>query len=265
MNKPIPTHTDANTSWTMLVAEASAAAKAEPHLATFFRAHVLQHDSLAAAISHILSQRLQGEAIAATTLEALFLDTLARHPDTVEAIVLDLHAIRQRDCACQHLYQPLCFFKGFHALCAHRIMHLLWTGGHQPLALLLQSRSASVFDIDIHPAAHIGHGVMLDHGTGIVIGETASVGDNVSIMQGVTLGGTGKESGDRHPKIGNGVLISVSAIILGNIRIGDGAQIAAGSVVLDPVAPHTTVAGVPAKVVGKPHSAAPALDMDHSI
>lgn len=265
MNKATPTHTDANTAWTMLVAEATTAANAEPRMVPFFHAHVLQHDSFAAAISHILSQRLQGEAIAAAKLEDLFLDTLARHPAVVETMALDLQAIRQRDCACQHLYQPLCFFKGFHALCAHRIMHLLWTGGHQALALLLQSRSAAVFDIDIHPAARIGRGVMLDHGTGIVIGETASVGDNVSLMQGVTLGGTGKESGDRHPKIGNGVLVSVSAIILGNIRIGDGAQIAAGSVVLDPVAPHTTVAGVPAKVVGKPHSAAPALDMDHSI
>ncbi|NND69077.1 MAG: serine O-acetyltransferase, partial [Halioglobus sp.] len=161
------------------------------------------------------------------------------------------------------LYVPFLYFKGFHALQTHRVAHCLWQNGRESLALFFQNRMSAEFGVDIHPAAQLGSGILLDHATGVVIGETAVVGNNVSILQSVTLGGTGKDEGDRHPKIGDGVLISAGAKILGNIRVGEGAKIGAGSVVLEDVPPHTTVAGVPAKIVGRPASDSPALDMDH--
>jgi serine O-acetyltransferase len=160
---------------------------------------------------------------------------------------------------------PFLYFKGFQALQSYRASHWLWNQDRKPLALYLQSRISEAFDVDIHPAARIGKGILIDHGTGVVIGETAVVGDNVSMLHEVTLGGTGKESGDRHPKVGHGVLIGAGAKILGNIRIGDGSKIAAGSIVLDEVPAHTTVAGIPAKPVGRPKSVEPALLMDQSV
>ena len=190
---------------------------------------------------------------------------LAEDSTIGEATRADLQAVRDRDCACCGYATPFLYYKGFHALQAHRVAHWLWQQGRKPLALFFQNRISVEFGVDIHPAARIGRGIMLDHATGVVIGETATVGDDVSIMQGVTLGGTGKESGDRHPKVGSGVLISAGATILGNIHIGDGAMIAAGSVVLHEVPPHTAVAGVPAKVVGPPHEERPALGMDHRV
>jgi serine O-acetyltransferase len=180
-----------------------------------------------------------------------------------EAIRNDLKAVVERDSACHELYIPFLYFKGFHSLQTHRVAHWLWTHGRESLALFFQNRMSTEFGVDIHPAARLGSGIMLDHATGLVIGETAVVGDNVSILQSVTLGGTGKDEGDRHPKIGDGVLISAGAKILGNIRVGAGAKVGAGSVVLEDVPEHTTVAGVPAKIVGKPLSDQPALDMDH--
>ena len=170
----------------------------------------------------------------------------------------------ERDSACHEIYIPFLYFKGFHALETQRVAHWLWHQGRESLALFFQNRMSVVYGVDIHPAAKLGRGIMLDHATGLVIGQTAVVGDNVSILQSVTLGGTGKDEGDRHPKIGNGVLISAGAKILGNIRVGEGAKVGAGSVVLDEVPPHTTVAGVPAKVVGKPTTQQPALEMDHA-
>jgi serine O-acetyltransferase len=161
------------------------------------------------------------------------------------------------------LCTPFLYFKGFHALQTHRIGHWLWNHGRESLALFFQNQMSVEFGVDIHPAARLGHGIMLDHATGVVIGETAVVGNNVSILQSVTLGGTGKDEGDRHPKIGDGVLISAGAKILGNIRVGDGAKVGAGSVVLENVPAHTTVAGVPARIVGRPSSDQPALEMDH--
>ena len=181
------------------------------------------------------------------------------------AIRDDLNAILDRDSACHDLYIPFLYFKGFQALQIHRVGHWLWEHERQPLAHFLQSQMARQFGIDIHPAARFGHGIMLDHATGLVVGETAVVGNRVSILQSVTLGGTGKEEGDRHPKIADGVLISAGAKILGNIHVGEGAKVGAGSVVLQDVPPHTTVAGVPARVVGRPTSSSPALDMDHAI
>lgn len=251
--------------WQTIRTEALAQQKQEPLLDDFFQTAILEHSSLASAISMALAHKLQNDVVKANDLHSLFEKILLTTAPISEAIAADIVAIRQRDCACNHYYQALCFFKGFHALAAYRIMHQLWLQDHQALALHLQSRISAVLGVDIHPAARIGRGVMFDHATGIVVGETAVIGNNVSIMQGVTLGGTGKESGDRHPKIHDGVLISVGAAILGNINIGEGAQVAAGSVVLDAVPAHTLVAGVPAHIVGSAHGAQPALTMDHKI
>ena len=184
-------------------------------------------------------------------------------PEIVEATRIDLHAVLERDSACNELHLPFLYFKGFHALQIHRVSNWLWNENRKSLALYLQNRTSCVCGVDIHPAAKLGSGIMLDHATGLVIGETSVVGNNVSILQSVTLGGTGKEEGDRHPKIGDWVLISAGAKILGNITIGTGAKIGAGSVVLKDVPDHTTVAGVPAVPIGKPSSEQPAAAMDH--
>ena len=183
----------------------------------------------------------------------------------VEAAKADIGAVLERDPACVRLLEPLLYFKGFHAIQAHRLNHWLWHNGERDFALYLQSRSSEVFQTDIHPGAKFGHGIFLDHATGLVVGETAEVGDNVSMLQGVTLGGTGKEAGDRHPKIRQGVVIGASAKVLGNIVVGEHARIAAGSVVLKPVPPHATVAGVPAKVMRVADSDEPARLMDQAL
>ena len=194
-------------------------------------------------------------------LEALQDDSTIRG-----AIRDDLNAILDRDSACQELYIPFLYFKGFQALQIHRIGHWLWEHDRQPLALFLQSQMSRQFGIDIHPAARFGHGIMLDHASGLVVGETAVVGNRVSILQSVTLGGTGKEDGDRHPKIGDGVLISAGAKILGNIHVGEGAKVGCRVSGSYRTCRRTRlVAGVPAKVVGKPTTSSPALDMDHAI
>ena len=182
-----------------------------------------------------------------------------------DAIRKDIKAIYQRDPACFSYVHALLYLKGFHALQAHRIQHALWKRGQRLLALTMQARISTVFAMDLHPAARLGKGILIDHGTGVVIGETAVVGDNVSILQGVTLGGTGKDVGDRHPKIGKGVLIGAHSTILGNITVGKGAMIAAGSLVLKPVAPHAMVAGAPARVVGQANAPAPAIEMSQEI
>ncbi len=260
----IPAYLPADELWPIICEQVSREAQAEPLLADFLQKTVLQHDNLAAALATILTEKLKPFPLETGKYYDLVLSSLQK-PDILQALSDDLQAVFQRDSACTHYYQPLCFFKGYHALCAYRVMHDLWLNKQDTLALLFQNRTSMVFDVDIHPAARIASGVMLDHATGIVIGETAVVGNNVSIMQSSTLGGTGKESGDRHPKIGDGVLISVGAKILGNINIGEGAQITAGSVVLKPVAPHTTVAGVPAKTIGTPKCDQPGLEMNHKL
>jgi len=198
-------------------------------------------------------------------LREVILEALRDDGDIRGAIRDDLNAILDRDSACHELYIPFLYFKGFQALQIHRIGHWLWAHNRQPLANFLQSQMSRHFGIDIHPAARFGHGIMLDHATGLVVGETAVVGNRVSILQSVTLGGTGKEDGDRHPKIGDGVLISAGAKILGNIHVGEGAKVGAGSVVLQDVPAHTTVAGVPAKVVARHEGVAPSLSMTHDL
>ncbi len=249
--------------WDRIRRETEEEVAAEPMLASFLHATILNHGNLEAALSFHLASQLDSPTASSLMLKEVIEESFLSCTDIGKAIRADLLAVEERDSACNSLAVPFLYFKGFHALQTQRVSHCLWNNGRESLALFLQNRVSSKFGVDVHPAAKLGQGIMLDHATGLVIGETAVVGNNVSILQSVTLGGTGKEEGDRHPKVGDGVLISAGAKILGNIRIGDGAKVGAGSVVLEDVPPHTTVAGVPAKVVGRPTSDQPALDMDH--
>jgi serine O-acetyltransferase len=249
--------------WERIRAEAAEHAAEEPILASFLHATILNHAELELALSFHLASQLDSSTASSLLLREVILEAFKSDPSIRDAIRADLQAVEDRDSACNELYIPFLYFKGFHALETYRVAHWLWTEGRGSLALFFQNRMSAEFCVDIHPAARLGHGIMLDHATGVVIGETAVVGNNVSILQSVTLGGTGKDEGDRHPKIGDGVLISAGAKILGNICVGAGAKVGAGSVVLDNVPPHTTVAGVPAKIVGRPSSDQPALEMDH--
>ena len=211
---------------------------------------------------HRVAARLAHQDVPSDLIRQAFADFVAEDPSFSEAFHQDLIAVVDRDPACTRLIEPILYFKGFHAIQAHRLAHALWRAGRHDFALYLQSRSSAVFQTDIHPAARIGKGVFLDHATGLVVGSTAVIEDNVSMLQDVTLGGTGKEMGDRHPKVRHGVLIGAGAKILGNIEIGHCARIAAGSVVLHPVPNNKTVAGVPAKIVGEAGCAEPARTMD---
>jgi serine O-acetyltransferase len=261
----LPMQPAADEVWESIRASSWRAAEQEPMLASFLHATILNHDSLEAALSFHLAQKLDSPTAPALLVREVIEQALASDPGIGDAIRRDLRAVQERDSACAEHAIAFLFFKGFHALQSYRIAHWLWQQGRRQMALFLQNRISCEFGVDIHPAARIGFGILLDHATGVVIGETAVVGNNVSIMQSVTLGGTGKEIGDRHPKVDDGVLIGAGAEILGNIRIGEGAKVSAGSVVLSDVPMHTTVAGVPATVVGKPCSESPALDMNHAL
>jgi len=249
--------------WTRIRAEAKEQADNEPILASFIHATILNHSSLEAALSFHLANKLDSPTASSLLLREVILDAFNSDTCIPWALRADLLAVEERDSACTELSVPFLYFKGFHALQTHRVTNWLWKQGRESLALFFQNRMSAEFGVDIHPAAKMGYGIMLDHATGLVIGETAVVGNNVSILQSVTLGGTGKDEGDRHPKICDGVLISAGATILGNICVGEGAKVGAGSVVLEAVPPHTTVAGVPAKVVGRPASQQPAIEMEH--
>ena len=235
----------------------------EPELAGFLLSTVLNHATLESAIVHRVASRLDHHEIGADIIRQTYMDLIRRDPSIGEAFRADLMAVVDRDPACTRFIEPLLYFKGFHAIQTHRFAHALWQAGRKDFALYLQSRSSTVFQVDINPAARVGKGIMLDHATGFVVGETAVIGDNVSILQGVTLGGTGKSDEDRHPKIGDGVLIGAGAIVLGNIKVGDCARIAAGAVVVKEVPPRVTVAGVPARVIGEAGNPHPATLMDH--
>jgi serine O-acetyltransferase len=236
--------------WTTLRNEAASEAAREPALASYLNATVLAHDSFAAALAYRLAQKLGGADMNALQVRDVCMSVYADQPAVVEAAAADMAATLERDPAARTGLQPLLYFKGFTALQSHRVAHELWRQNRQSLAWFLQSRVAELLQVDIHPAARIGFGVMMDHANGIVIGETAVVGNNVSMLHNVTLGGTGKTDGDRHPKIADGVLIGAGAKVLGNIRVGEGARIASGSVVLHDVGPGCTVAGIPAVPVG---------------
>ena len=259
------TESEQQALWRTMVAEARAAAAVEPSMASFFHANVLNHRDFASAISFSLASRLGGQAMPAMSIQSLLQQVLVQQPSLVQQMMDDLLAHYQRDAACDRYILPLLYFKGYHAIQSYRFGHWLWRQQRQSLARFFQSRIAEVFDVDIHPAAQLGSGIMLDHATGLVVGETVKIGNDVSMLHGVTLGGSGAGGGVRHPQIGNGVLISAGAKLLGHISIGDGAKIGAGSVVLDNVPAHTTVAGVPARPVGRARVAMPSLDMDHSL
>jgi serine O-acetyltransferase len=237
--------------WADVKAEAERIVASEPAIASFVYATILNHDRLEDAIIHRVAQRLDTAVVTAEAIRLAFNEALGDDPAIGEAMRCDIAAVYDRDPACDRRIEPVLYFKGFHAIQTHRLAHWLWNQGRRDFALYLQSRSSAIFQTDISPAAPMGRGIFLDHATGLVVGRTSAIEDNVSILQDVTLGGTGKEKGDRHPKIRRGVLIGAGAKILGNIEVGEGAKVAAGSVVLHSVAPYTTVAGVPAKVVGK--------------
>jgi serine O-acetyltransferase len=248
--------------WSQLRREAEEISAAEPALGGFIYATVLSHKRLEDAVCHRLARRLHHSALDTGLLHKTFDEVLIAEPSLGDTFRADLMATVKRDPASGRLIEPLLYFKGFHALETYRIAHALWQAGRKDFALYLQSLISRFLQVDIHPAAVIGKGIMFDHATGIVIGETAVVGDNCSMLHGVTLGGTGNEKGDRHPKIGRGVMIGAGAKILGNIRVGDCARVAAGSVVLADVPPRRTVAGVPAREIGFAGCEEPALAMD---
>lgn len=251
--------------WSKLRGEAEALCRAEPALAGLVLGTILQQSILEEAVAHRIADRLDHPDLSATHIRQAFAEFLADQPDYKAVLRADIVAVLDRDPACERVIEPVLYFKGFHAIETHRLAHWLWAKGRRDFALYLQSRSSGVFQTDIHPAVPMGRGIFLDHATGLVVGETAVIGDDVSILQGVTLGGTGKEHGDRHPKVGRGVLIGAGAKILGNIEIGHCARIAAGSVVLKPVPHNVTVAGVPAKVIGEAGCAEPSRSMDQLI
>lgn len=250
--------------WQTVRRETEAAVAAEPILASFLHLTVLRHDSLDKVLAFHLSSKLASPVMDARALYEMFTEALSDDSSICAAVQSDIIAHYERDPACDSYSMPLLYFKGFHAVQAHRVNHWLWRKGRRTLAYFLQNRASEVFGTDIHPAARIGCGIMIDHGTGVVIGETAVLGNNISLLHGVTLGGSGKETGDRHPKIGDGVMIGAQASVLGNIRVGENAKVGAGSVVVDDVPAHMTVVGVPARVVGTA-CLNPAREMDQRL
>lgn len=262
INPPVSAALDV---WSEIRSEALVASTDEPVLASFYHATILNHPTFASAIGYHLANKLDSQALPAMMVREVFEQAMELDPLIEQAMRADIRAHRERDPACNRYCLPFLFFKGYHALQSWRIAHWLWQRGRNSLALYFQNQISQCFDVDIHPGARIGHGIMIDHATGVVIGETTVIEDNVSMLHGVTLGGSGCAKTDRHPKIRRGVLIGVGAKILGNIEIGEGAKVGAGSVVLEAVAPHTTVAGVPARPIGRPKGDEPALDMDHHL
>ncbi|MDQ0457262.1 serine O-acetyltransferase [Rhizobium paknamense] len=251
--------------WDSLRSEARLAADHDPVLAAFMYSAVLNHRSLEDCVIYRICERLDHPDLQSVLLQQTFEEMLRDWPEWGAVLRVDIQAYYDRDPACTRFMEPVLYFKGFHAIQTHRLAHWLWMKGRRDFALYLQSRSSSVFQTDINPAAQVGRGIFLDHATGLVVGETARIGDNVSILHGVTLGGTGKEGADRHPKIGNGVLIGAGAKVLGNIEIGMCSRVAAGSVVLKPVPAGMTVAGVPAKIVGEAGCAEPSRSMNQFV
>lgn len=251
--------------WQQLIQESQQVVRQEPLLASYVCTCVLNHESLQSALSFILANKLSDDVMPVVTMRELFDKAFATSQQIIQYAVCDIEAVFERDAAINTYLSIILNLKGFHSIQVHRLAHFLWSNNRRELALFIQSRNSEVFGVDIHPACVMGKGIMFDHATGIVIGETSVIEDNVSILQQVTLGGTGNEKGDRHPKIRSGVLIAAGAKVLGNIVIGECAKIGAGSVVLRDVEAHTTVVGVPAKAVGKPCTDTPAETMDQNV
>ena len=248
--------------WQRIRDEAEDAVRREPELASFIYSSLLHHDTLEAAIVHRIAERLDHPDVTGELIRQAYTDAIEDEPKIGDAFRADIVATVDRDPAANRFIEPVLYFKGFHAIQTHRLAHWLWNRNRKDFAYYLQSRSSTVFACDIHPAARVGRGIFLDHATGLVVGETAVIEDDVSMLQDVTLGGTGKEDGDRHPKIRRGVLIGAGAKVLGNIEIGHCARIAAGSVVLKSIPNNVTVAGVPARVIGEAPCAEPSRSMD---
>ena len=251
--------------WTRIREEAEEVARREPELSSFIYSSILHHDAFEQAVVHRIAERLDHADVSGELIRQAYADALEDDPSIGDAFRADIVATIDRDPAAHRYIDPLLYFKGFHAIQTHRLAHWLWKKGRKDFALYLQSRSSAVFGTDINPNARIGRGIFLDHATGLVVGETAVIDDDVSILHGVTLGGTGKENEDRHPKIRRGVMLGAGAKILGNIEVGHCSRVAAGSVVLKPVPPNTTVAGVPAKEVGTAGCAEPSRAMDQML
>lgn len=255
-------HCEKQQVWKAIVREARDLSDQEPMLASFYHATIIKHESLTSAVSYILANKLNTASMPAMAVREVIEEAFSSDVRIASAMACDICATVNRDPAVAMYSTPILYLKGYHALQGYRVANWLWKQGRKALATYLQNQISSACQVDIHPAAKIGKGIMLDHATGIVIGETAVVENDVSILQDVTLGGTGNDCGDRHPKVREGVMIGAGAKILGNIEVGQGAKIGSGSVVLQAVPAHTTVAGIPAKVVGKPKSDKPSLDMD---
>ena len=251
--------------WDQMRVEATAKVAEEPILGSYFHATILNHASIRRALSFRLASKLDNPMIPTMLIRDVIEEALSSDPYIMDSACSDMLATFDRDPACVDLTTPFLFYKGFHALQAYRISHWLWTHNRTTLALFFQGQVSIGLGVDIHPAAQIGHGIMLDHATGIVVGETSVIENDVSMLHSVTLGGTGKIGGDRHPKIRRGVLLGAGSKIIGNIEVGEGSKVGAGSVVLENVPPHVTVAGVPAKIVGKPMESNPALDMNQQL
>lgn len=251
--------------WRAMREEAAAKAAEEPILGSYFHATILNHRDFRAALSFRLASKLDNPMLPTMLIRDVIDEAMAADGTILAAAIADIVATHRRDPACEDVSTPFLFFKGFHALQAHRVAHWLWRRERHTLALFFQSQISVGLGVDIHPAATMGRGILIDHATGIVVGETAVVEDDVSILHSVTLGGSGKVAGDRHPKVRRGVLLGAGCKVIGNIEIGAEAKVGAGSVVLEDVAPHVTVAGVPAKVVGTPRDETPAFAMDHSL
>ena len=252
-------------AWDQICAEARQAALDEPLMGGFLHACILHHKSIEKALSYRIAAKLASNEMSMVVVREVVEEAYASDPGLVQAARADLVAIYERDPACHRLLQPILYYKGFQATQAYRVGHHLYTKGQRDLAYFVQMRVSEIFGVDIHPAAQIGKGLMIDHAHSIVIGETAIVGDNVSMLHSVTLGGTGKEEEDRHPKIGDGVLIGAGAKVLGNIKVGNCSRIAAGSVVLEEVPPCKTVAGIPARIVGEAGCDQPSVSMNHML
>ncbi len=257
---------DQQTLWQHLVKEAQDFAAREPALKDFLDNALINQPNLESVISQHLAKLLDSHFLSEAQLSSVIDEALSQESGIMNALCRDIVACYERDAACDHYLMPLLYFKGFHALQAYRISHWLFTQERHMLAFYFQNLISQNFGVDIHPAAQIGSGIMIDHATGVVVGETAVIEDNVSMLHSVTLGGTGTDCGrDRHPKIRRGVLLATGAKVLGNVEVGEGAKVAAGSLVLEDVPAHTTVAGVPARIVGRPTEAEPARSMDQDL